>query len=185
MKVYLIRCDVNHYQDILACDPKSRSLEDVGFFGQPRADSWQDCGYYIQKPNDRRGGFFGNVHGIGSFIIDSKTYDLVGDLLEMSGELLPIHFDGEDFFVVNVTNVVNVLDHSRLVWRYEPGSGPIDQYAFFGNRIPEAPLFKVPDQNSVKIFTHSGRLDPEDEFKGRVEKHGIEGLIFEEVWSDD
>ncbi len=99
--------------------------------------------------------------------------------------LLPLPFKDKLYHVLNVTECVNVLDDHKTEWLYENGIGPIKKYAFHAGRLTEAPLFKIPETCRSEILTLEGIKDPEDEFKGRVERLGLKGLIFEEIWSNE
>lgn len=43
---------------------------------------------------------------------------------------------------------------------------------------------ETPETAKGEVLTVSGLKDPEDEFKSIVEHNGLEGILFEELWSD-
>ena len=59
----------------------------------------------------------------------------------------------------------------------------IKEYHFEPSHFSESTLFKIPETAMAEVLTVSGLKDPEDEFKFVVEREGLEGIIFEEVWS--
>ena len=100
---------------------------------------------------------------------------------------MPLTHEGEQFFALNVTECINVLDNESTQWVYGQSTGArirIEQYAFHADRLTETPLFKIPETSRSEILTVEGLKDPDDEFKSRVEKMGLTGLVFEEIWSD-
>ena len=85
---------------------------------------------------------------------------------------------------MNVLDCVNCLDEQNTKWVYGKTTHSrirIKEYHFDASRFSESSLFKIPEK--VEIFTTSGLKDPEDEFKGIVEAEGLQGILFEEVWS--
>jgi len=51
--------------------------------------------------------------------------------------------------------------------------------------VPETPLFKIPELAKAKILTHTGMGDDEDTFIHAVTKHGLKGLRFEQIWTNE
>ncbi len=105
----------------------------------------------------------------------------------MAGELLPLPHRGDLFHLVNVLECVNCLDEQNTKWvlgRTTNARIRVEEYRFHANRLSESTLFKVPETALGEVLTVSGLKDPEDEFKSVVEREGLEGINFEEVWSD-
>jgi len=189
VKIYSITPDVNHYQsfqyDYPDTDPFWRS-DRWTFDCTPKASGWVPPKVYILSPNLKRGNFFNLSPG--GLVIDAEGINALRALLEMSGELLPVSYKGEEFAFLNVTSFVDALDQDRTNWVYAKGSGTkirIEKYAFHSHRLPETPLFRIPETNKTVTFTIEGLKDPEDEFKFNVEQKGLKGLIFKEIWTDD
>jgi len=106
----------------------------------------------------------------------------------MSGELLPLTYNKENFTVLNVTECVDALDDVNTKWVYGKGTRAkikIAKHAFHQHRLPETPLFKIPQTSKSRILTVEGMKDPLDEFKPSVERFGLTGLIFKEICSFD
>ena len=45
-------------------------------------------------------------------------------------------------------------------------------------------VVQIPEPRCPRILCVEGLADPEDEFKGTVEKHALKGLKFEKIWSE-
>jgi hypothetical protein len=175
--------DVNRFQFFLPEDPAGH-LDRLTFDGTPKLPGWEPPGVYVYKPKLKRGNFLSFMGG-GALICDARAVEELREMLEMSGELLPLPHKGELFQTLNVTECVNVLDEEKTDWvigqttRQRIG---IKRYAFHPERLPETPLFKIPETARAEILTTEARIDPEDEFKPAVERLGLTGLLFEELW---
>lgn len=186
MKVFRIVPDVNKFQSLLPKDEQIWATDRLTFDGTPKLPDWVPPPMYVLEPNLKRGNFISLCPG--AFVVDDAAHEALRDLLEMSGELLPIGDTSSDQFVVNVTGCFNVLDDANTKWVYGASTGAkirIERYAFHASRFTEVPLFKIPETCRGDILTVSGLKDPEDEFKHRVESAGLTGLLFEEIWSSD
>lgn len=184
MKIYRVRPDVNKYQYFMLEDQALELSDMMSFDGTAgKAETWIAPSVYIYKPKQKMGNFLA-LWGTDAVVVDDSALEQLLDLLEMCAELLPLPYKDKLYHVLNVTECINVLDEHRTQWVYEKGSGPIKKYAFHANRLTEAPLFKIPETCKSEILTCEGLKDPDDEFKGRVERLGLKGLIFEEVCSD-
>lgn len=184
MKIYRVRPDVNNYQYLMLEDDNLVTTEMLSFDGTSKGDKWVAPAVYILKPKLQKGNF-PDLWSTATIVVDEVALEQLRGLLERSGELLPLPYKDNMYHVLNVTECISVLDEKHTQWRYEKGSLPITQYAFHARRLTEAPLFKIPETCNYEILTCEGLNDPEHEFKGRVEKLGLKGLIFEELWSSD
>jgi hypothetical protein len=112
-------------------------------------------------------------------VFSPKAVELLIDLLEPNGELLPMDFLGETWFGYNVTTVLDALDHSKSQLEFFPGSTDramiIDRYAFVAAAIT-SPIFKIPEMLSVALVT--------DEFVNAVNAARLKGLAFPELWRE-
>lgn len=184
MKIYRVRPDVNKFQYFMLEDQTLELSDMMTFDGTPgKEETWVAPSVYIFKPKQKMGNFLA-LWGTDALVVDETALEQLRDLLEMSGELLPLPYKDRLYHVLNVTECVNVLDDQRTQWLYEKGRPPIKTYAFHKSRFTEAPLFKIPETCKSEILTFEGLKDADDEFKGRVERLGLKGLTFEEVWTD-
>jgi len=51
--------------------------------------------------------------------------------------------------------------------------------------MPESSIFKIPQTARADILCYEGLKDPVDEFKPTVEKRGLTGIKFRELWQSD
>lgn len=186
MKIYEVKCAVNDFQSFYTEDRSTWSMDTLQFDATPKATIWVPPAVYVGAPKQRRGNSVDLCAG--AFAVDTVARAELLDLFEMSGELLPLPHQTEVFYVLNVTECPNVLDDDNTIWEYGKTTGAkirIVKYAFHEHRMTEAPLFKIPETCRGTIYTFEGLKDPGDEFKPRVEEHGLTGLTFNEVWDSE
>jgi hypothetical protein len=178
LKVFRVRTDVNHFQYFL---PENRSDYPIlmDFDGTSKAKSWKPPPVYILKPKHKKGDFFN--FGTGYLILSSRARDVLGEFLEMAGELLPLPYKGETYSLLNVTECIDCLDQKKT--EFYPDQAP-KKYAFHPDRFVESQLFKIPETDKAEILLVEGRDDPEEEFRHIVEANKLQGLIFEQLWKD-
>jgi hypothetical protein len=180
-----------YYSMLVAEDEvwKSFAPDGEAFNGIPFATKWKTPTFYIEKPLIPKPNFF-NIGG-GAFVCDEKARELAGEPMEMSGEFLPINVEGEkgEYWIYNVTNTINVVDIKKSKWE-KLGPGPDDRMlkrpAFIPSRFTEETIFKIPEDRGARMYCVEFTGDPDDgEFKAVVEYHGLRGLLFEQIWTDE
>jgi len=183
MKIYRVTLDVNNYQSFFPDDEKIWQTETLNMDSTSKLSGWIPPKIYILKPKLKRGNFF--YFCAGGLVIDKIACEKLRSFWEMSGELLPLEYKGEEFFLFNTLECINVLDDEKTEWILGKTSGKkirIDKYVFKENRMTESPIFKIPETVKGEILTFEGMKAPEDEFKYVVEQENLKGLIFEEIW---
>jgi hypothetical protein len=186
MKIYQVKVDVNKYQYFLPSDEEIWKTDRLTFDCSPKLAEWTPPEVYVYEPKHRPGNFLSFLMG-GALVCDPEATEALLDLLEMSGELLPLPYGGRTYHVLNVTECFNAIDEERTDWIIGEETKVrigIRRYAFHRNRLPEVPLFKIPETCRGEILTVEGMKDPDDEFKPRVERLGLKGLVFKEIWRD-
>lgn len=186
MKIYRVIEDVNSYQGFGIDDESVWQSNLLTFDCSPKVTTWMPPTVHIHSPKLKIGSFIYLCPG--ALVLNAEATDTLRDLLEMSGELLPLHFKNETYHVLNVIECANVLDDDATKWVYGASTGAkigIQTYAFHANRLLESPLFKIPETCKAEILTVEGANDPEYEFKGRVERLGLKGLRFEQIWESN
>ena len=176
---------------ILATDDETFSYiyqHGNGLNGVPFGREWKIPTFYIEKPLVPKPNFFNAVLGI---VCDEKVREVVGGALEMSGELLPLRVENEkgEYWIFNITNTINVVDVENSQWQ-KLGPGPNDRMlkkpAFISSRFGDETIFKIPEDRGARMYCVEFTGDPDDgEFKAVVEHHGLTGLEFELVWTDE
>jgi hypothetical protein len=184
VKVYKLRLDSNNYQRFLPEDEGIWKTRRLTMDCTRKLPAWIPPAVYVPNPSLKKGHFFHLCSG--AFVADKDATEMLRDLLEMGGELLPIAYKTEPYSLLNVTECMDCLDHERTEWVLGKSTAAkidIKRYVFRAERMPESSIFKIPHR-LADIYVAEGRFDPEDEFKSKVEKNNFGGLLFEEVWYD-
>lgn len=183
MKIYEVQTDINTCQIIQRDD----HYELHEFNCQKMMDKWISDGWYIFNPMDEKSHFYDTPGATIIFDQFIRESDL-GTLLEMSGEILPVKIDGENYYFLNAQECINVLNKENTTFEiYSDGtkSSMIDKYSFHPQRIGGIPIFKIPETCSHQILCFSGVSEPWDEFRGRYDEMGLTGLLFTEIYDSD
>lgn len=149
-----------------------------------RLSDFDSLKWYIYNPSKPRSNFF-TLGSNGSLIFDDLVYN--SDLLtffEMSGQIIPIKTQTENFYILNVTECVNCLNNNLTKKSiYEDGTtGRILEYYFHVDRWSESSIFKIPETSKTEILTYSNVKDAENEFISAYKRNSFTGLVFKQLW---
>jgi len=179
MNVYILDADVNKYRQIFY--QGSEDIVDFNrrFDGTPMMKRWTGKTKFTfartRLPK-------GDTPGLSTHIpvLSPGAVMALGELLENNGELLPISCDGEEYFLYNVTRLIDALDETNCeLERFADGTIlDIDRYSFFKEALIGVVLFKVP-QNAL------GDVYVTDSFVARVKAAKLKGFEFRLVWSSE
>jgi len=183
MNVFRIQQDGDQYQYFLPTD------DSRGFFdrldGAPLSEDWSAPAVFIYKPKLKPGNFYNSSDGI--LIADQRATSALRGLFEQAGELLPLNYNGEQYTLLNVTSVIECLDHGKCEWLTVP-SGlryGLRRYEFRPECIGRLTIFKIPETAWTHIYIVEGLAQPAQEFRAIVSREGLKGLKFNEVWSSE
>jgi len=163
--------------------------EGEAFKGIPLGREWTPRTFYFEKPLEPKSNFL--YLCCDAFVCDERARELAGEPLEMAGEFLPINIEKENgnYWIYNVTNCINAVDSERSQWEKlgpDPEDRIMDKPAFIASRFGEETIFKIPEDRVTSIYCVEFTGDPDDgEYKATVEHHGLTGLLFELVWTDE
>ncbi len=182
MRVFEIDFDVSRYQVLLVDGSDEFAfpyLDTMAFLEGRLGNAWKPPPVYVDKPLLKRPDIFHLVGATGMVFGPRALAELERFALWV-GELLPLPFESEVLQLLNVVEVINCLDEDSTVF----DGGRATVLEFHAHRIAEAPIFRIPQNQSTQLFCHEGVAEPYWEFKAAVELAGLEGLTFTEVWND-
>lgn len=187
MIVYEVMHESNKYKSLLFEDGiveyKHPLLQ---FDGTAVAEVWKPPGVWCHYPKKKAGDFW----GIGSSCVPAVTraaFPHIQTHIEMAGEALGLEYEGVELLILNVTEVINCLDHAKAQWR-DNGDGTrrlnIDAgYHFMPERFSESSLFRLPETcRSSRLYCVERSGDPEEDFKAAVDAAKLTGLKFTQIW---
>lgn len=184
MKIYRIIPDVNDFQSIALNDESLWQTDMFTFDCKSKTKVWLSPKTYVLNPKLKEGDF--PYLCPGALVVRENAINKILEYFEMSGELLPLTLESNTLSILNVLECINALNKEETEWKFSNRTGKklrILKYSFHLNRIPEAPLFKIPETSKSEILTYSGVKDPDDEFITVYKKTGLKGLRFEKIWS--
>jgi len=149
--------------------------------GTSIAENWQPMGVKIlaNRRNWRRSDLPWLMGPV--MTLRRRALDALGDVLADHGEVLPLlPVRGEEFFLFNVTRVIDALDEENSLLTRFPGGRimVIDAPTFIEPKIRGVHLFKLPNQRVNLIFVS-------DYFAERVRSAGLTGMEFTPAWSPE
>jgi hypothetical protein len=179
VNVYKLDTDVENYESIYI--HPSGQLYDVTnqFNGDSLKLSLESMTFKFYQEGLPKGDFPSLIPNIPVF--SRKAVDSLKDMLVLNGELLRINCDNQEFFLFNVTRVIDALDESKSAIERFKSSGrimDIDRHAFIPEKIKEETVFKIPQMVTMDVFVT-------DWFVHRVKFSRLKGFKFPLVWSSD
>jgi hypothetical protein len=183
MRVFRLLNQVNRYQYFLARDNVGDSM--LRTDGIPKSEFWNPPEVFVYMPRLKKGEFF-QFHP-DHLITSPRATNVLRVFLEMSGELLPLPYNGEEYTLLNVTECIDCLDSDKSEWlTTEKGERvyPL-KYAFYPQWFSESALFKIPESCAREVLLVEGMRGASEEFRAVVERNGLKGLEYELIWSDD
>ena len=195
MKVYHIyplakpyEGNFDHYATLRVNERDRRLFGGDDFSGRPYPRKWTPVELYVAQPNRPRPDFF--HFGFSAFVCNQRAMEMAQGVLEEAGELLPVTIEREpgNYFIYNVTNCLNVLDHARSKWQPYGPDGKFKRLlepVFIAERFGDESVFKFPEDPITSYCFERGGDGDEEGFKALVERDGLTGLEFKLVWSDE
>ncbi len=119
----------------------------------------------------------------GSLIISPRTHDLIDSMVNDVAELLPLPFNDETWYLLNVFNQVDALDKENSRYKiYSTGKvGWLIKPAFFAEKLPRNKLFKTPLYPAI-YYSEDHSDNNKNNFKKIVEENNLFGIKFVKVW---
>lgn len=121
-----------------------------------------------------------------SLIVSPHTQELIAPAVNDVAELLPIPFNDETWYLLNVFNQVKALDKESSRYKiYRSGrTGWLIKAAFLADKLPHGKLFMIPENPTRIYFAEHHLDDSEDNFKNIVERNNLFGIEFIKVWEN-
>lgn len=186
MRVYKPKLQVDKFRSLLAKDENVHKIEVslMSMDGTSKLEQWPES---LEAVFDGKRRPMPDIVSCeaGNMLLWGRSLEILRDHLPTNCELLPVHWDGGHGLLVNVLGQTDCLDEEKTEWVYHPSGTRmwIEKPAFIAEQVPDAILFKI-EQECIPTFT------PEHEagktsLKSLVQQHGLTGLRFDCVWSDE
>jgi hypothetical protein len=191
MKIFKISADFG-FRSFFPYGPEDPRYDELveASISLGRSTSWSDRWSRPLLHSDSESsptGNFAHVWGLNGFALDDRAYESLHAALGDYCEFLPfLPYQGKRYCWMNVLEIVDCLDREKTKWKIGRSGKPfgtIEEYRFVPERFTNSSLFRVPKQ--VALLALTGTSDAQMEFKTLVERSGLTGLKFEEIWSQD
>lgn len=175
MKVWILDCDVDSFENLIICDESCNNLLKT-FNGEEKKDEWTPIS--VRKMyGDRE---FSNTPGLAPHIpvFDTKAVSELSCILKNEVEILPLHFENGTFYAINVIDVLDCIDYKKSDYKtFRDGKRIMrfTKYSFIESIIKKHNIFKIKDEPLKRPFVS-------DEFKNIVQSSGLIGFKFELAW---
>lgn len=181
MRLYSITPDLERYLSVCetAASAAARPTPtEADFMPGPKAPGWRpvalewaiDAGDVVADVPDIA------HYGAGEFAVRASVADLLRPALANCAEFLPATFDGDPWFIINVTNAQPIFDADNSQRRLRANGKPSRMFTRLVLRpeaIGEGRLFYAPGLAGYTFTT-----DQAGSLLQLVEQHGLSGLKF-------
>ncbi|HYK74648.1 MAG TPA: suppressor of fused domain protein [Pseudoneobacillus sp.] len=179
MRFWELRVDPT-VDELWGKDDKSNQVmsDRKGLTGTSMKDTWKPIELVTIEPGDK-----GDMISYGKNTINpiftKKAVEVLKDLIQDSVEILPIHHDQYDGYLINIVNVLDCLNEENTKmskW------GVIEKYDFIEEKVKDQHIFFA-----YKKKTASPTLVPivSEDFKQRVEGNELRGFRFTSIWNSN
>ncbi len=172
----------NEYEVLVLKDStKWQDLKDM-FDGTPLKQRWKPIEVEVLRDDKRKDRLKGDCPSLspGVAVFSERAVAALKDMLEASGELLPLLCDDGQYYLFNVTSVIDALDESSSDLLRFSESGRVmrvKKYVFHSSVVSKASVFKIPQLVRSHIFVVRA-------FAERARERGLAGFDFRLLWQD-
>jgi hypothetical protein len=183
MKIWKIEQDTNKYQSICLKDKSIIPLTIAEQFrsGEELHSSWKplEVEWFIDEENRKKMlvGDFPILLGPVPPVFSKKAIDVLNKLISPHIEILGLQGITNEYYLINVMEVINCLDYENSLIRRFKSSGRIkgiDRYAFNENLLEGIHIFRIPETLLIEIFVS-------EQFRQLYEDNQLEGLLFSKI----
>lgn len=107
-----------------------------------------------------------------------RACDTLRDVLDHNGELLPLISDRGEYYLYNITKIVDPLDLKHTIFRtgFDPPctDAGVDYFAFQEFKLQGLSIFRILECPTLAIVT--------DDFVRKVHEAGLNGFEFTKIW---
>jgi hypothetical protein len=119
--------------------------------------------------------------------LNPTTAERLRPVINDVAELLPLPFNGETWYFMNVFNQINdALDRTHSTYKiYRSGEvGYLLKPSFFADKVPHAKLFTMREAAPSIYYAEHYPDDNPNTFKNVVEKNKLFGLRLVKIWEN-
>ena len=182
MKVFLLDADVNRYEMLTYSNQEDSKRIMDWFCGEPIGDRWTPLKVEVLRDDENKDRPSSDFPGAGASkpTFSSRALEALQDMLDSNGETLPLDCKDGEYWMFNVTRVVDALDEKNCeVKRFSDGGVMrVERYSFKPERIQGLAIFKILQFPCSDIYVT-------DLFVERVKAAGLTGFKFNLLWDSE
>ena len=179
MKIWQLSFDVDNFDNFIT-EIGFAADEVQSFDGRSRVATWVPL--KVKRMEPEKGLELGDAPGFIIPVFSKRALNILSPIISESSEALELITDAGEFYGVNVTAVLDVIDYSKSEYRtYSDGKRimAFKKYAFLLNKeLIKHNIFKISDEPNRRAFVS-------DRFKNMVEENGLTGFKFKLVWDSE
>jgi hypothetical protein len=185
MKIWSVQGDVSNYTPLVEINEPTKSGVTFSIIprinGSKLGNSWPrvEVDFYDKESKPGESNFSYLLPG--TLVCDDIALSALSQDIWAEVEVLPIYTPDRQLHLLNVTNIVDCLNHARSEIKYFRNSKDVKRimkYAFNTGNLKDVSLFKIPELLVTYIFATN-------RFKAKIEELGLTGLKFELVYDDE
>jgi len=186
LSVYKIEAKLRQSR-VLASDDYERS-DPLLLAQAEQIDSESLPVFFVADPRDPDANFYYFTSNL--LLFDELAYDVMADLFDGAGQVLPIEVEGVDkrIYLLNVLEKISAIDEERSQWSLSDSGERMTliDFHFIASRLTsKSTLFKIPEIFYNPVLTCHDDSPDSDDFIARYRRSGLTGLTFEKLWKEE
>ncbi|HEX6189111.1 MAG TPA: DUF1629 domain-containing protein [Pyrinomonadaceae bacterium] len=184
MNVYSLDSDCDHYESLTLVEEANDWETMYQFNATPIGSAWRPLRVESLTDDDDSAPLLPGDFPLlfpGAPVLSRRAVEVLQPILEGNGELLQLDCDVGEYFIFNITKVVDALNEKDSEIVKFLGSQKvmtIKSFSFVSQRLKGVGIFKLPQLRLGRSFVT-------DRFAQAVEKGGLVGFSLEWLWSSD
>ena len=178
MKIWHLNFELDQFDNLIP--EREFTVDEIkSFDGRSHLNKWNPI--KVKRMEPEKGLDLSDAPGFNIPVFSRKAMECLYPLISNNVEILPLDFDEGDYFVINVTTVLDAIDYEKSVYKtFRDGKRimAFKKYAFIPEVVKNTSIFKISDEKTRYAFVS-------DEFKQIVEKNNLTGFKFVLVWDEN
>lgn len=179
MKIWKLYFEVDKYENLIPI--RAFTADEIqSFDGRKKKDIWKRLPVKRMEPEKKLE--LSDAPGFTIPVFSKKAVEILRPLIQNSIEELELQFEEAEYYGINVTTVLDVIDYPKSKYKmYSDGKRIMvfEKYAFKRcDELNNNNIFKIVDEPRRWAFVS-------DKFKQTVEENGLSGFKFKLVWDSE
>lgn len=178
MKIWKLNFELDLYDNFVP--EKEFTVEVIhSFDGREKLKNWIPI--KVKRMEPEKNLILSDAPGFLFPVFSEKALGCLYPLIKNYVEVLPLEFEENNYFGINIINVLDAIDYKKSDYKtFRDGKRIMvfKKYAFLPYVVRNMPIFKITDEKTRYAFVSS-------KFKKIVQDNGLTGFKFELVWDSE